>query len=262
MITLIHPEIDPVIVSFGYISIRWYGLAYVFGFLIGYILIKKYNRYLNEPLKNKTIEDLFLWITLGVIVGGRLGYVIFYQTNLLLHNPLKIFYIWEGGMSFHGGLIGTIVSIIIFSYFKKINFFILSDFISTVAPIGIFFGRIANFINVELYGRTTSFYFAMIFPSIDLERRHPSQLYEAFFEGFLILLILMIIIKNNFKKNNFGINTSLFLILYGIFRFLIEYIREPDAHIGLLFNFITMGQFLSLPMFMLGVIIYVIKKQK
>ena len=262
MITLIHPQIDPVIVSFGFISIRWYGLAYVLGFFIGYVLIKKYNKYLNEPLSDKTIENLFLWITLGVIIGGRLGYVVFYQTNLLLNNPLKIFYIWEGGMSFHGGLIGTITSIIIFSYFKKINFFILSDFISTVAPIGIFFGRIANFINIELYGRVTSFYFAMIFPNIDLQRRHPSQLYEALFEGLILLLILMITIKSNFKKNNFGINTSIFLFLYGIFRFLIEYIREPDAHIGLLFNSITMGQLLSFPMIILGIFIYTIKRQK
>ena len=261
MITLIHPEIDPVIVSFGNIAIRWYGLSYIIGFFAGYILIKKFNKYLKEPLRDKVIEDLFLWITLGVIIGGRLGYIIFYQTNILLNNPLKIFYIWEGGMSFHGGLIGTIISIIFFSNLKKINFFILSDFISTVAPIGIFFGRIANFINVELYGRITSFYFAMIFPSIDLERRHPSQLYEAFFEGFILLLLLIFIIKKNFIKNKFGINTAFFLIAYGMSRFFIEFIREPDNHIGLLFNSLTMGQLLTIPMIILGIIIYFVKNK-
>ena len=200
MITLIHPEIDPVIISFGSFAIRWYGLSYAIGFLLGYLLIKRFNSYLSKPINKKIIEEFFIWIALGVIIGGRVGYIIFYQTNSLFYNPLEIFQIWKGGMSFHGGLIGTIISISIFSYIKKINFFILADFISTVAPIGILLGRIANFINVELYGKVTSFYFAIIFPSIDMERRHPSQLYEAFFEGLVILIILNLIIKNNLTR--------------------------------------------------------------
>jgi len=256
MITLIHPEIDPVILSFGNIAIRWYGLSYVIGFLLGYILIKKINKYLHEPLKEKIIEELFIWITLGVIIGGRIGYILFYQTDLLFYDPIKVFYVWQGGMSFHGGLIGVIISLIIFSNIKKVNFFILSDFVSTTVPIGIFFGRIANFINIELYGRTTSFYFAMIYPSIDMERRHPSQLYEAFFEGFVLFFLLFAIVRYNFERKKYGINSAIFLVIYGTFRFLLEFLREPDSHLGLFFNQMTMGQILCVPMILVGIIIY------
>ena len=219
MITLIHPEINPVIVSFGELSIRWYGLSYVIGLVIGYYIIKKINKSLINPIDNKVIEEFFIWTALGVIIGGRIGYVLFYQTYSIFYNPIEIIYIWKGGMSFHGGLIGTFFSTILFSKNKNINFYILTDFIVTAVPIGIFFGRIANFINMELYGRVTSFYFAMQFPLIDTNRRHPSQLYEAFFEGLVIFIILIFLIRKNFINNRFGINTSIFLITYGIFRF-------------------------------------------
>ena len=165
-------------------------------------------------------------------------------------------------MSFHGGLIGTFFSTILFSKNKNINFYILTDFIVTAVPIGIFFGRIANFINMELYGRVTSFYFAMQFPLIDTNRRHPSQLYEAFFEGLVIFIILIFLIRKNFINNRFGINTSIFLITYGIFRFFLEYLREPDAHIGLLLDYFTMGQLLSIPMIIAGFAIYFLKHKK
>ena len=259
---LIHPSIDPVIVSFGVIQIRWYGIAYVLGFLLGIYLIKQINQGYQKRIKNKQIDDFFIWSVIGVILGGRIGYVLFYQTATILTDPINILFIWKGGMSFHGGLIGIIISIFLFSKKYSIDFFQLSDLVSSVAPAGLFFGRLANFINVELYGRVTDFPLAMIYPSIDQAPRHPSQLYEAFFEGIVLFVILRQCNKKNYSKNNFGFITSLFLILYGIFRFLIEFLREPDAHIGLIFNSITMGQFLSIPLVILGVGIYLKKHPK
>ena len=253
---LVHPSIDPVIVSFGVIQIRWYGIAYVLGFLLGIYLIKQINQGYQKRIKNKQIDDFFIWSVIGVIVGGRIGYVLFYQTATILTNPINILFIWKGGMSFHGGLIGIIISIFLFSKKYSIDFFQLSDLVSSVAPVGLFFGRLANFINVELYGRVTDFPLAMIYPSIDQAPRHPSQLYEAFFEGVVLFIILRHCNKKNYSQNNFGFITSLFLILYGIFRFLIEFLREPDAHIGLIFNSITMGQLLSVPLVIIGVGIY------
>ena len=253
---LIHPSIDPVIVSFGVIQIRWYGIAYVLGFILGIYLIKQINQGYQKRLKNKQIDDFFIWSVIGVILGGRIGYVLFYQTATILTDPINILFIWKGGMSFHGGLIGIIISIFLFSKKYSIDFFQLSDLVSSVAPVGLFFGRLANFFNVELYGRVTDFPLAMIYPSIDQAPRHPSQLYEAFFEGVVLFIILRHCNKKNYSQNNFGFITSLFLILYGIFRFLIEFLREPDAHIGLIFNSITMGQLLSVPLVIIGVGIY------
>jgi len=257
---LVHPLIDPVILSFGFLQIRWYSLAYILGFILGLYLIKKINKKFSSPIKNKYIDDFFIWSIIGVILGGRLGYVFFYQLSNTIKNPVSMFYIWEGGMSFHGGLLGIIFSMLIFSKYKKIRFFQISDLVSTVAPLGIFFGRIANFINIELYGRITEFPIAMIYPTIDNNPRHISQIYEAFFEGIFLFIILFILSKKNFHKNKFGLNTSAFLILYGIFRFFLEFIREPDSHLGLFFNFLTMGQFLCIPMILLG--IFIIKKNK
>ena len=187
---LVHPLIDPVIFSFGFLQIRWYGIGYVLGFLIGLYIIKKINNKFSSPLKNKLIDNFFIWSVIGVILGGRFGYVTFYQTSSIVNYPISIFFIWQGGMSFHGGLIGIILSILIYSKYKEINFFQLSDLVATIAPLGIFLGRLANFINVELYGRSTEFFFAMIYPNIDNKPRHPSQLYEAFFEGIVLFLIL------------------------------------------------------------------------
>ena len=259
---LIHPSIDPVIVSFGVIQIRWYGIAYVLGFLLGIYLIKQINQGYQKRIKNKQIDDFFIWSVIGVILGGRIGYVLFYQTATILTDPINILFIWKGGMSFHGGLIGIIISIFLFSKKYSIDFFQLSDLVSSVAPIGLFFGRLANFINVELYGRVTDFPLAMIYPSIDQAPRHPSQLYEAFFEGVVLFIILRHCNNKNYSQNNFGFITSLFLILYGIFRFLIEFLREPDAHIGLIFNSITMGQLLSVPLVIIGAGIYLKKHSK
>ena len=204
---LIHPSIDPVIFSFGVIQIRWYGLAYVLGFLLGIYLIKQINQDYQKKIKNKQIDDFFIWSIIGVILGGRIGYVLFYQTATIITDPINIFFIWKGGMSFHGGLIGIIISIFLFSKKYSIDFLQLSDLVSSVAPVGLFFGRLANFINVELYGRVTDFPLAMIYPSIDENPRHPSQLYEAFFEGVVLFIILRHCNKKNYSQNNFGFIT-------------------------------------------------------
>ncbi len=254
-----HPSIDPIAFSFGIFDIRWYSLAYLAGFIFGLYLIKSVNKSHKKPLSNKLIEDYFFWSIFSVIIGGRIGYVLFYQTSTILNNPIEIFYIWQGGMSFHGGLIGIIFSMFFFSKIKNINFFQLSDLICLAAPIGIFFGRLANFINIELYGKITTFPFAIIYPTIDQYPRHPSQLYEAFFEGIIIFIVLYFYNLKS-KNNNHGISTGLFLILYGVFRTMIEFIREPDYHLGLLFNLFSMGQLLSMPLIVLGIMIYLNKK--
>ena len=258
---LVHPLIDPVFLSFGFLQIRWYSLAYILGFLIGLYLIKKINNKFSLSLKNKQINDFLIWAVIGVILGGRFGYAAMYQTNASINNPISIFFIWQGGMSFHGGLIGVIISALIYSKYKEINFYKLSDLISIVAPLGIFFGRLANFINVELYGRPTEFFIAMIYPNVDNIPRHPSQLYEAFFEGIVLFLILYIFCSQIFIKKKYGLITSFFLIIYGVFRFFLEFLREPDAHLGLYYDFLTMGQLLSIPMILFGIIIYIKKSQ-
>ena len=257
---LIHPAIDPIIFSLGYLQIRWYGVAYLIGFIIGAYLIKAFNQKIHLTLSKKLIDDFFIWSVLGVILGGRIGYVIFYQIDIFFSNPLYLIYIWKGGMSFHGGLIGMILSIMFFSKKNKTDFFELAVLISLVAPIGIFLGRIANFINVELVGRKTNFVFAMIYPTIDNFPRHPSQLYEALFEGVLLFIILFYIFNNKYSAHKYGLLSGVFLFFYGTFRFFIEFLREPDAHIGLFFNYLSLGQILCIPLMFIGFLILWIKK--
>ena len=252
----IQPSINPVILSLGFVDIRWYSLAYIFAFIFGSIFIKKLNRKSYNLLSDIQIDRFFIWAVIGVIIGGRIGYVLFYQTNLFFSEPLYILEIWNGGMSFHGGLIGMIVSIYLFSIKNNIRFFYLSDLVSLVAPIGLFLGRISNFINTELYGRITDFPFAVIYPLIDNNPRHPSQLYEASFEGLILFIIIFIYFNKNPKKYLIGNVSALFLIFYSLFRFLVEYLREPDYHLGLLFNYFSMGQLLCIPLFLVGLVIY------
>ncbi len=251
----IQPSIDPVIFSLGFLDIRWYSLSYIFGLLIGLIIIKNVNNKRGKLILDHQLDSFFIFSVFGIILGGRIGYVFFYQIDLLIKDPIYIFKIWYGGMSFHGGLLGIIISTFIFAKLNKINFLYLSDLISIVAPIGLFFGRIANFINTELIGRPTDFYISVIYPSIDNKPRHPSQLYEAFFEGIVLFVILNLYF---FRKKNFtafGKTSGYFLILYGSFRFCIEFLREPDTHIGLFFNYITMGQILCLPLLIFGIML-------
>ena len=255
----IQPSINPVIVSLGFIDIRWYSLAYIFAFILGSIIIKKINSVSYRLISDDKIDKFFIWAIIGVILGGRIGYVLFYQTNLFLTKPTYIFEIWNGGMSFHGGLIGMILSIYLFSLKYKLQFFYLSDLVSLVAPIGLFLGRISNFINTELYGRVTDFPLAIIYPLIDNNPRHPSQLYEAFFEGIILFIILLFYFNKKPKKYNIGNISGLFLIFYSIFRFLIEYLREPDYHLGLVFYYFSMGQLLCIPFLLAGIFILVRK---
>jgi phosphatidylglycerol:prolipoprotein diacylglycerol transferase len=200
---------------------------------------------------------------IGIIIGGRLGYVIFYNPDYYLNNLLEIFKLWNGGMSFHGGFIGVVFAVIYSSRISKTAILILADLIAIVAPIGIFFGRLANFINGELYGRITNHSFGMIFPNAGNSPRHPSQLYEAFFEGFLLFIIMLLFIKFTNILNKKGLITALFLSCYGSFRFMIEFFREPDANIGLLYFNFSMGQLLSLPMIIVGLyfIIFIARKK-
>ena len=251
----IQPSIDPILISLGFLDIRWYSLSYIFTFIFGSILIKKLNKKSLNNLSNIQIDKFFVWAVLGVIIGGRVGYVLFYQLQLFLQDPLYIFQIWKGGMSFHGGLIGMIFAIYIFAKKNNLSFFYLSDLVSIVAPIGLFLGRISNFINTELYGRVTEFPFAFIYPLVDNNPRHPSQLYEALFEGIVLFFILYLYFIKNREKNLIGNISAYFLIIYSIFRFLIEYLREPDFHLGLFFNYFSMGQILCFPIFLIGIFI-------
>ena len=251
----IQPSIDPILISLGFLDIRWYSLSYIFTFIFGSILIKKLNKKSLNNLSDIQIDKFFVWAVLGVIIGGRVGYVLFYQLQLFFQDPLYIFQIWKGGMSFHGGLIGMILAIYLFAKQNNLSFFYLSDLVSIVAPIGLFLGRISNFINTELYGRITEFPFAIIYPLIDNNPRHPSQLYEAFFEGVVLFIILYLIFIKNSKRYSAGIISAYFLILYSIFRFLIEFLREPDLHLGLFLNYFSMGQILCIPIFFAGILI-------
>ena len=244
-------ELNPVAFSLFNFNIYWYSLSYLFGFIFSYYYVKLILKKDFVNLSFKIFEDFLSWAVLGVIFGGRIGYVIFYNLNFYLENPIEILKIWQGGMSFHGGLIGVILSIFFFSKLKKINFVDLLNLVSSCAPIGLFLGRLANFVNRELIGRPTNSNWGVVFFENDV-LRHPSQIYEAIFEGFVIFIIIFYIIK---KKYYTYINTSsLFLIMYGFFRFTIEFYREPDSHLGFIFMNISMGQLLCLPMILIGFI--------
>ena len=258
----IQPSISPVFLSLGYFDFRWYSLAYIFAFKFGSIFIKKLNKNSYYLLSEKQIDSFFVWSIIGVIIGGRVGYVLFYQTNLFFSDPFYILEIWNGGMSFHGGLIGMILSIYLFSIKKNIRFFYLSDLVSLVAPIGLFFGRIANFINSELYGKVTDAPWGIIFSNVDNIVRHPSQIYEAFLEGFLLFLLLNFFAFRKKLIFKHGLISGLFLTFYSLFRFISEFFREPDVHVGYLYLGTTMGQVLSLIMLFCGLILISILIEK
>ena len=252
-------DLNPVLINFGFFEIRWYSLAYILGILIGWWVAKKI---INFKIKNKILffdvklfDDLISYIIISIILGGRIGYIIFYNLIYYINNPIDIFKIWEGGMSFHGALIGVTIGTYFFSKKIKVNTFFFLDVIASVAPLGIFFGRIANFVNGELYGKPSYFLFTVVFPKIDMVPRHPSQLYEAFLEGVVLFSILItIIFKNNIK---IGTCSGFFMILYGSFRILSEQFREPDMQIGYLFNLFSMGSVLSFIMILSGIFIFI-----
>ena len=258
-------NLDPVLIDFGLIVIRWYSLAYIFGIIIGWWFGKRIISHIlkntNLKFKLNDFDDLISYLIISMIVGGRIGYVIFYNLKYYISNPLEIIKVWEGGMSFHGALIGIIIGTYIFSKKKEISTFFILDIIACVAPIGIFLGRIANFVNSELVGTVTNVSWGIIFPMVDKLPRHPSQLYEAILEGVILFLILNILIFK--RKYKIGTSSYLFLIYYGVFRIISEIFREPDLQIGYVFGLFSMGTILSFLMILSGfVILGVLKKNE
>lgn len=253
MYSLAYPDISPIIFSIGPFSLKWYSMAYLFGIIAAWFLVSRNIKKFNLPINKQTLEDIVFYATLGIIIGGRLGYVIFYGRTLFLQNPLEIFAIWHGGMSFHGGIIGVIIALYLCS--RKINypFLSLTDLASLYTPIGIFCGRLANFANDELWGRVSNVPWAVRFPSGGYLPRHPSQLYEAFCEGILLLIILNILWQFKWVRQHTGFVSGTFLTIYGLFRILLEQFREPDRQLGFIFGSATMGQLLSLPFIALGI---------
>ncbi len=247
------PAIDPTLVSIGPISIRWYALAYIFGLLIGWRYVRALAEKNPSHIKPQQIDDLLVWITLGVILGGRLGYVIFYKPAYFIENPESILQLWNGGMSFHGGLVGCILAGWAFAKRSGIPALHIGDLCGAAGPIGLFLGRLANFVNGELWGRASDLPWAMIFPADRLSiPRHPSQLYEAFLEGIILFIVCWAVVRKEKFRHMHGLTFGVFITGYGAARFFIEFAREPDAHLGYIFAGATMGQLLSLPMVLVG----------
>lgn len=248
---LIHPQFDPIALQIGPLAIHWYGLMYLIGFLSLLWLGKwRANRYPEAGWKSSEMDDILFYGALGVIIGGRLGYVIFYQPTYYLSHPVEIAYLWQGGMSFHGGFLGVLAAMVFFARKTGKRWLAIMDFVAPLVPLGLGAGRMGNFINGELWGRTTEVPWGMIFPQIDNLSRHPSQLYQFALEGIVLFILLWLYSS---KPRPVGAVSGLFLIGYGSFRFLVEFTREPDSFLGLLSLGLSMGQWLSLPMVLAGI---------
>lgn len=252
MLALAFPSIDPVAVSLGPLAIRWYALAYLAGFVLGWRLCMRLARQNPSGPSPKDFDDFLTWAVIGTVLGGRIGYVLFYQFDFFLQNPAEILYVWRGGMSFHGGMLGVILAAILFTRRRKIPFFALSDILAVVTPIGLGLGRLANFVNGELYGRAADVPWAVVFPNGGPTPRHPSQLYEAGLEGVLLFIALLAMSQIPALRKRYGFLSGLFLMDYGMFRIVAEFFREPDEQLGFLFAGATMGQLLSVPMIVTG----------
>jgi phosphatidylglycerol:prolipoprotein diacylglycerol transferase len=248
------PLLDPVAIEIGPLAIRWYALAYIAGLLLGWWYLRRLAQVPPAVMAADRADDFLVWATLGVVIGGRLGYVLFYNPGYFLDHPAEAFMLWQGGMSFHGGFIGVIVALLLFCRRHGIGVLALGDLLACVAPIGLFFGRIANFVNAELYGRPApDLPWAVVFPTtLDGLPRHPSQLYEAALEGLLLFVITALLFRMKAVRLRRGTLIGVFMVGYGLSRFAVEFVREPDAHIGTIWGFLTMGQILSVPMILIG----------
>jgi phosphatidylglycerol:prolipoprotein diacylglycerol transferase len=244
--------LDPVALAVGPLALRWYSLAYILGILIGWWLLRRMVQRPGSPMTAEHVDDLVTWCTLGVILGGRLAYVIFYDPGTYLADPLAILRLWEGGMAFHGGFLGVVVAILLYARAKGLAPLRILDYLAVVTPVGLLLGRIANFVNGELWGRPTDGSWGVIFPDAGPEPRHPSQLYEAALEGLLLLVVLQLLFWRTDARLKPGLLGGLFVLGYGLSRFAVEYFREPDAQLGILSTGLTMGQTLSLPMILVG----------
>ena len=254
---IVH-NFNPILIDLGFLEVRWYSISYIVGIILGWLyavnIINKNSKYKYSSFQNtkKDFDDLIIYLIIGIILGGRLGYVFFYNIEYYIQNFLEIFKIWQGGMSFHGGLVGVIIATLIFSKNKKTSFFIYTDIICCAAPIGLFLGRIANFINGELYGKISNIPWAIIFPQAGNVGRHPSQIYEAILEGLILFAIInFFALKKQMLRRN-GYISGLFLILYSLFRSFSEIFREPDKHLGYFFDYFSMGTLLSIVTFLAG----------
>jgi phosphatidylglycerol---prolipoprotein diacylglyceryl transferase len=255
ILTIPYPNIDPVFLRIGPVQLRWYGLMYMLSFIIGFFVIRRLAKYRKLNMTTDDLYDLLFYLILGVMVGGRLGYVLFYDLGSYLRDPLAVFKIWQGGMSFHGGFLGMLLAAWYITRKKGWNFFDIADLVSTAAPIGLGLGRLGNFINGELFGRPTNVPWAMVFPEGGNMPRHPSQLYEALLEGPVLFLLLRWIYKKNFYR---GTVFWALLAFYGLFRFLVEFVREPDVQIGFDLGPFTRGQELTFPMLVIGLTMMII----
>jgi len=268
LFVLPFPAIDPTLIEIGPFAIRWYALAYIVGILIGWWYAKRLvsNPRLwgpaGAPMKPIDIDDLVVWATLGIIVGGRLGYVLFYDFGLFLAQPWQILQVWNGGMSFHGGFLGTVVAMVLFARARKIPTWSLIDVVAPSVTFGLLFGRIANFINGELWGRPTDVAWAFIFPHADGQPRHPSQLYEAGLEGLVLFLVLRYFTHSQLRLRQPGFVSAIFAIGYGLARIFSEFFREPDIQIGYFSGGLTMGMLLSLPLVLAGIILLVVASRR
>lgn len=255
LLALQHPDFDPVAFSIWIFDVRWYALAYIAGLLLAWGYCRWMSKLPPQRLKPIDFDDFLLWATLGVVLGGRLGYVLFYKPDYYLANPMEVVFIWRGGMSFHGGLLGVLTAIWLFARSRGVSYFTLSDIVGAATPIGLCLGRIANFINGELYGRTTDSTvvpWAMVFPQGGPIARHPSQLYESLLEGVLLFVVLYIMVRRGALERT-GLVSGAFMIGYGIARIVAEFFREPDPFLSFVLPGTTMGQLLSLPMVLVGI---------
>ena len=262
MLALTFPNFDPVAFEIGPLVVRWYALAYIVGLILGWKYAVWLNRRPSGLVPQAALDDFLAWAVIGIVLGGRIGYVLFYQPIYFLENPLAVFELWRGGMSFHGGLLGIILAMLLFARKRGVSFLALTDLVAAAGPIGLFLGRLANFVNGELYGRASDAPWAMVFPTGGPAPRHPSQLYEAALEGIVLFLVVFVLATAFQARRWPGVISGTFLAGYGIARIVAEFFREPDAQLGFLWGGATMGQLLSLPMVALGIAVILYARRR